>query len=623
MIASLGGYAFHSFATGLGGIVQGTAHASAGDVARGSFNAGQVNYRNVSAGTTSLGNFSGWDIRGFNTSFLQEQEGNIISQGRRVEGKGLSVDNALSLVAIHGDEFTRNVIAEMSAIAGPGASANIVINPQGRLEYAEMVSGDGGFKVIYDGRGRLAVMKGGVEHGSIELDEKGEIKGFETNVQLGNITAEYVKGRANEYRELASAYGQVANTLKNLFSENRSAKDFENFRKALSKIGERNFSAILEVAKALGLDKTIAEELVKLYGDKYSEEYRNRNATELGIQLGARGEFSAKLGVGNGGGLLPVKLSGGVTGYLDIYTGRIYTDEDIKAMSAYMSNEERNQLVEKLTRFLQDKFGKSSGSSQSKRTDTAYTQGKEYSEGVDQSKVYEVAENFSKKAEEMHARADSLQVSLKQDPLHYYAQQKYKEALRAGKSKGEAVRYAMEEVAKLRSNPEALEKWLNEFAKEQGIQPPNVNKEELNNIPNEVPRQEDIKKEGEKLQNKVAGRIDDTRKKISEERKKLERYQPPTVPPQLSEDMFKLKEDEFRLNLERSPKNDPRFTPHANKAKEWYKNQPNPLRRVFNDVIDLGNTAGQHVVNFGKKFINLSPDSKGNKSNMPPLQGMP
>jgi len=58
MIASLGGYAFHSFATGLGGVVQGTAQSSAGDVARGSFNAGQVNYRNVSAGTTSLGSFS-------------------------------------------------------------------------------------------------------------------------------------------------------------------------------------------------------------------------------------------------------------------------------------------------------------------------------------------------------------------------------------------------------------------------------------------------------------------------------------------------------------------------------------------------------------------------------------
>jgi hypothetical protein len=50
MIASLGRYAFHSFATGLGGVVQGTAQSSAGDGARGNFNAGQVNYRNVSSG---------------------------------------------------------------------------------------------------------------------------------------------------------------------------------------------------------------------------------------------------------------------------------------------------------------------------------------------------------------------------------------------------------------------------------------------------------------------------------------------------------------------------------------------------------------------------------------------
>jgi hypothetical protein len=136
--------------------------------------------------------------------------------------------------------------------------------------------------------------------------------------------------------------------------------------------------------------------------------------------------------------------------------------------------------------------------------------------------------------------------------------------------------------------------------------------------------QEDIKKEGEELRKEVAGRIDDTRKKISEERKKLERYQPPTAPPQLSEDMFKLKEDEFRLNLERSPKNDPRFTPHANKAKEWYKNQPNPLRRVFNDVIDLGDTAGQHVIDLGKKAINFSPNPPvGDRLNTPPLQEVP
>jgi len=608
MIASLGGFAFHSFATGLGGVVQGTAQASAGDVARGSFNAGQVNYRNVSAGTTSLGNFSGWETRGFNTSFLQGQMGNITWQGGRVEGRGLSVAEALRLAASRGDDFTQNVIAAMSAIAGQNASANMVINPQGRLEHAEMVSGNGGFKVVYDGRGRLVVMKGGVEHGSIELDEKGEIKGFETNVQLGNITAEYVKSRANEYRELASAYSQAANTLKNLFSENRSAKDFENFRKALSKIAEKSFASVLEVAKALGLDKTIAEELVKAYGDKYSEEYRKRNATEFGITGGARGEASAKLGPGEDG-LLPVKKSVGGTIYLDVRTGRIYTDEDIKAMSAYMSNEQRNQLVEKLTRSLQDRFGQSSSTSQSKRSDTTHTQGKEYSEGVDQSKVYEVADNFSKKAEEMRARADSLQVGLKQDPLHYYAKQKYEEALRAGKSKGEAVRYAMEEVANLRSNPEALEKWLEEFAKGQGIQPPNVNKERLDNIPNEVRKPEDIQKQGEALQKRVEDKIGDTQKHLSEEKKRLERYQPPTVSPQLSKNTFKLKEDEFRLNFGLKPQNDPRFIPHANEAKEWFKNQPNVYERFGSDVIDLGKKGGRFAINLGKGAINNVKES--------------
>jgi len=465
MIASLGGYAFDSFVTGIGGVVQGTAHASAGDVARGSFNAGQVNYRNVSAGTTGLANFSRWGTSAFTTSMNQHQVDNITKEGDVVTLNKGSVGQAMALMSKL-DEPSRKILSQALAITGGKGLVSMVYNEKtGQLLSLSIRRGDDGFAVEYDGSGKLVVEKGGVKHGSVELDESGEIKGFETSVQIGNMTAEYVKNRVKEARELASAYSQVANTLKNLFSENRSAKDFENFRKALSKIAETNFSAFLEIAKALGLDRTIAEELVKAYGDKYSEEYRNRNATELGITLGAKGEFSAQVGAGAGGGLLPVKLAGVVTGYLDVRTGRIYTDEDIKAMTAYTSNEERNQLVEKLTRSLQDRFGQSSSTGQSKRSDQMYAQGKEYSEGVDQSKVYEIAESFNKKAEEMRAYADSLQVSLKQDPLHYYAKQKYEEALKAGKTKGEAVRYAMEEVAKLRSNPEALEKWLNEFAK--------------------------------------------------------------------------------------------------------------------------------------------------------------
>ncbi len=189
MIASLGGYAFHSFATGLGGVVQGTAHASAGDVARGSFNAGQVNYRNVSAGTTSLGSFSGWTTSALTTSMNQHQMGNVKMQGGRVELEGGDAKQALALAAMHGKQhaqFVQNVVASALGIAGSGASvARMVMNSQGQIEALEVVSGDGGFKVVYDGRGNLKVMKGGLEHGNIKLNDKGEIDGPGKANELG------------------------------------------------------------------------------------------------------------------------------------------------------------------------------------------------------------------------------------------------------------------------------------------------------------------------------------------------------------------------------------------------------------------------------------------------------
>jgi hypothetical protein len=605
MIASLGGYAFHSFATGLGGIVQGTAHAGAGDVARGSFNAGQVNYRNVSSGTTSFGNFSGWDTRGFNTGFLQGQMGNVMTQGGRVELTGGDAKQALSLAAIRGTQYTQNVVASALGVAGTGASVQkMTMNSQGQIEYMEVVSGDGGFKVVYDGRGNLKVIKNGVEHGSVELDENGEIKGFGMSATIGGMSVDYVKSRANEYRDLAGAYRQVADTLKNLFSENRSAKSFESFRTALSKIAESDFSRVLEVAKALGLEKGIIEDLVRTYGDKYSQDYQVRNASELGITLGGRGEFGFRAGAGERGGLLPIKLGGGGTGYLDARTGRVYTDEDIQRMSAYASNEERKQLVDRLTRSLQDRFAQSSRTSQAKRSDQTYTQGEEYSEGFDQSKAYEVAESFGKKAEEMRAYADSLQVSLKQDPLQYYAKQKYEEALRAGKSRAEAVRYAMEEAYKLANNPKALGDWLNKFAEEKGIKAPQVDKEKLDNIPEEIRPPEKIQNDGKTLQQEVEKKLNNTREKIHEGKKQLNRYQPPTVSPQLSEDMFKLKEDQFRLNLGSDPRKDPRFINRVNDAQKWFKGQPNPYARFRSDVLNVAKSAGQFVIDLGKEVIN-------------------
>jgi hypothetical protein len=163
----------------------------------------------------------------------------------------------------------------------------------------------------------------------------------------------------------------------------------------------------------------------------------------------------------------------------------------------------------------------------------------------------------------------------------------------------------MEEVSKLTSNPEALEKWLNKFAEEKGIKAPNVNKEKLDNIPEEV-KPEKIQEEGKALQERVEGKLNKTRNVIHDERDKLRKYQTPTVSPQLSgEDMFKLKEEEFRLNFGSDPSKDPRFINHANKAQEWFKNQQNPYERFGSDVWSVTKWAGRFAINLGEKAIDV------------------
>jgi len=185
MIASLGGYAFHTFATGLGGIVQGTAQASAGDVARGSFNAGQVNYRNVSAGTTSLGSFVWGTTSVLTSSMNQHQMDNITRQGDVVTLNKGSVGQAKAFMS-QLDETSQRIVANAFAIVGEKGLVSMVYNEKTKqLQSLSIVGGEGGFAVHYDGSGKFVVEKGGVKHGSVELDDSGRIKGFESSVQVG------------------------------------------------------------------------------------------------------------------------------------------------------------------------------------------------------------------------------------------------------------------------------------------------------------------------------------------------------------------------------------------------------------------------------------------------------
>ena len=609
MIASLGGYAFHSFATGLGGVVQGTAQASAGDVARGSFNAGQVNYRNLSAGTTSLGSFSGWTTSFFTTSGLQENVGNITRQGDVVTLNKGSVGQAKAFMS-QLDETSQRIVANAFAIVGEKGLVSMVYNEKTKqLQSLSIVGGEGGFAVHYDGSGKFVIEKGGVKHGSVELDDSGRIKGFESSVQVGGLNLEYVKTRAKEISETANAYRQVGEAFKTIASKGIKAVDLKSLRDNLSKIVQRDFASFLEAAKAWGVDTDIVQAIVKALGQKYEHSFGKTDATKLGAAIGVEGRVSFGKGAQKGGGFGLINLGGGV--YFDANVGRFYTDEEVRRMAAYLSRDEKNELVNKFIESLQNKSGQRSSDSQAKRSERVYTQGKDVSEEVNNSKVYEVAESFGKKAGELLAYAERLQASLKQDPLNYYIQQKYKEALAAGKSEGEAVRYAMEEVAKLRSNPEALEKWLNEFAEGKGIRSPEVDENKLEGVKKEVSPPEKIQQEGKQLQEEVDEKMGAIQKEISQRQEELRKYNPPKAK------FFNLQVPDIDLRF--NPK-DPKLQAYEKEAQRWFKEQPNPLRRAVNDVVDLGKGAKEY---FSKKFINSPNRPEGDRLNTPPLQGVP
>jgi len=590
MIASLGGYAFHSFATGLGGIVQGTAHASAGDIARGNFNAGQVNYRNISAGNTSFGGFSGWTTSVFMTSMDQHQTGNITKQGKVVTLNSGSVGQAMALMSKL-NEPSRQILSSALAIAGMKGTITMVYNEEtGQLQRLSIRGGEGGFAVEYDGSGKLMVEKGGVKHGSIELDEKGEIKGFESSVQIGGMSLEYMKTKAKEISETAEAYRQVGEAFKTIASKGIKAVDLKALRDNLSKIVQSDFASFLEAARAWGLDKDIIKEILKTVGLRHGHEYRTADSTEVeasgGVGIGTGGSK------GNSGSIWPIQIGGSLSG------GFQYRDDQIKSMSAYLTKDDKEGLVNKFIDALQNKLGQRSSDSQAKKTDQSYTQGKEVSEEASNSKVYEVAESFGKKAGEMLTYAERLQASLKEDPLNYYAKLKYEEALRQGKSKGEAVRYAMEEVAKLRSNPEALEKWLNEFAEGKGIRSPKVDENKLEKAKEEVPKTEDIQKKGQELSKQVGEQIANAQRQIEQRKGELERYTPPKAK------LFNLQAP--TINLQFDP-NDPKFQANAKYAQQWFINQPNTLQRPVKDLKDTalrwGDNAKQFVIDLGKDAI--------------------
>ena len=558
MIASLGGYAFHSFATGLGGIVQGTAHASAGDIARGNFNAGQVNYRNISAGNTSFGGFSGWTTSAFNTSLLQGQLGNVKTQGGRVELEGGGPNQALALAGMYGDDFTRNVITRMLAIAGQNASVkDMVINPQKRLERAEVVSGDGGVKVVYDGHGNLRVIKGGLEHGNIKLNDKGEIDGPGRLMNLGGIDAKYVEGMAKELRETAEIYRQVAEGIRNFDSIKKDASRFQAFKESLGKLLQKDFNAFREVINALGKEKAFENAIKEVIGKKLADEFGIRDATQF--------SYGLKSGTG-----IPLP-NGGLQ-----FT---YTDQSGRTFTVSLSADEVKSISEKVSDSLRTGSGQRGGTTISKTEGANYEKGVNESESFESGKSAEVSKMLMKKADDALTFANSKSVQMLDNPLNDYYQQKYEEGLkRFNGDKAKAIRYAHEETEKLINNKDALKGYIMQYATNQGLKDLRGKEHELQKVPEQVPPEEDIKKEREDLAGKVKQGQQEAGKEIQENKKGIESFKVPVV------NLPRIEEPKIRLDFYNKGEVPPEYQKYLDWLNKKKEEQPSAFTRGVGDA---------------------------------------
>jgi len=581
MVASLGGYAFHSFATGLGGVVQGTAQASAGDVARGSFNAGQVNYRNVSAGNTSLGNFSWGSTIASTTSMNQHQMGNVKMQGGRTELEGGDAKQALALAAIHGKPYAQNVVASALGIAGAGASvAKMTIGSQGQLEALEVVGGDGGFKVVYDGRGNLKVMKGGVEHGNIRLNDKGEIDGPGRLMNLGGISASDVEGMTKELQETAGIYRQVAQGIRDWDSIKEDANRFQSFKEALGKLLQKDFSAFREVINALGKDKTFENAIKELIGKKRADEFSTTDSTELkaGFKTGMPWEI-AKIVPGPDGGF-----------YVS------YRDQSGRTFTTYLTAEEVKSAAEKVSDSLKAGRGRRGGTTRSKTEGENYEEGVSESESFESGKMADVSKMLLKKADNALTFANNKSVQMVDNPLNDYYQQKYEEGLKLfNGDKAKAIRYAHEETEKLTNDKNALSSYIRQYAANQGLKDLREKEAELREIPNQVPTEKDIEGERENIQGRVSEEQRKAQEKIEKGKEGIKRFNVPDVR------MPKIEVPQLNLNFYKNGKVPPEYEKYLNWLNERKGEQRHPVIRAAVDAKETGGKVGGWMLNIINK----------------------
>jgi predicted transcriptional regulator len=488
MIASLGGYAFHSFATGVGGVVQGTAHASAGDVARGSFNAGQVNYRNVSAGTTSLGSFSGWTTSFFTTTGLQENVGNITRRGNYMQVSGGSLGDVKGLVFqafANGDRA--GGMALQFAFRALGADAKLVNleadAKRGILSFTAVGKdgttisykpGEGGEGVLYmtiDGKTLATAVR---KDGSIEGITAGNI----SNLLAARYGESVVQSWAQELAQAqkdAELLSQLTQEADRISTAQELTKFYEKVKRAL---GERRTEMAREVLQRIA--DVIREYLQK---DRTVTGGSQTGTTEIqAVQTGSSvsGGYQASLGGGvvNSGGGGGSKITGGISG--SFHGGVNYHARETTGVrsenTSYGRIEKTTRKGEEKAKSTEEAASQSSRESSSQAYSDSISVGTSYSvkHGSIQELMQAVSKTLQFSKERLESYRQSLQAaqsvgfekSLFPAVFNQLKQEEAQKLQNSGLSKEEIeARAAMNALARLNNmiekDPKELFKYLN------------------------------------------------------------------------------------------------------------------------------------------------------------------
>ncbi len=481
VVASLGGYAFHSFATGLGGVVQSTAQASAGDVAKGSFNAGQVNYRNVSAGNTSFGSFVYGTTNAFTGAFLQESNRNITKEGRRVQVRGAQPNYVKSLVAMLGDEYTKNVVAQVLGIVGddPNTNIDISISPHGRVESIVASGGSSGFRVTYTGSGNLKVERRGITHGNIKLNEKGVIEEPGKLVEVGLINTQAIDAARKEIEEMVNVYREVAEAISDFHTIKDEAQRRDKFTKAFENLFRRDSRTFIDVINELGTSQVFEDILKKVISKQQSSE----QSTTRGI----KGKFGFKLG--SVIDLLTLKNLNFVPlpdGSVAVYLKHERTTKKVTTLTS----EEVSNMINKFYEAFKERKITREGTTRANINKTGSENSFEKSESFESGKTAEVSKKLLKKADEALRFANSKEVQIIANPLNDYYKQKFEEGLRLfNGDKAKAIRYAHEETEKLINDDNALKEYIKEYAINRGLKDLWEKEGELKEVSEQVKQQ--------------------------------------------------------------------------------------------------------------------------------------